>query len=79
MYVCYWQKPSKRVTADQSSFAFSALRSFLDWQVAQGMLDVNSAKGIRTPKSGRHLPKNMDVDEVNQLMNIDLNDPFCQR
>lgn len=55
---------------------FSALRSFLDWQVAQGMLDVNSAKGIRTPKSGRHLPKNMDVDEVNQLMNIDLNDPF---
>lgn len=58
---------------------FSALRSFLDWQVAQGMLDVNSAKGIRTPKSGRHLPKNMDVDEVNQLMNIDLNDPLSVR
>lgn len=51
---------------------FSALRSFLDWQVSQGMLAVNPAKGVRTPKSGRHLPKNMDVDEVSQLMNIDL-------
>ncbi|MCK9782307.1 MULTISPECIES: tyrosine recombinase XerC [Enterobacterales] len=58
---------------------FSALRSFLDWQVAQGMLAVNPAKGIRTPKSGRHLPKNMDVDEVSQLMNIDLKDPLSVR
>ena len=58
---------------------FSALRSFLDWQVSQGMLAVNPAKGVRTPKSGRHLPKNMDVDEVSQLMNIDLKDPLSVR
>lgn len=58
---------------------FSALRSFLDWQVAQKMREVNPAKGIRTPKAGRHLPKNMDVDEVSQLMNIDLKDPLSVR
>ncbi|HCH51895.1 TPA: tyrosine recombinase XerC [Escherichia coli] len=65
--------------ATSLALRFSALRSFLDWQVAQGMLEVNPAKGIRTPKSGRHLPKNMDVDEVNQLMNIDLKDPLSVR
>jgi integrase/recombinase XerC len=57
----------------------SALRSFLDWQVHQGMLSANPAKGISTPRNARHLPKNMDVDEVNQLLEIDLNDPLAVR
>ncbi|MFS7180049.1 site-specific integrase, partial [Serratia proteamaculans] len=56
---------SKRAGLQSSSLALrlSALRSFLDWQVSQGMLIANPAKGIRTPRSGRHLPKNIDVDE----------------
>ena len=57
----------------------SALRSFLDWQVSQGMLAANPAKGIATPRAPRHLPKNIDVDEINQLLNIDLNDPLAVR
>jgi len=57
----------------------SALRSFLDWQVQQGMLSANPAKGISTPRNARHLPKNMDVDEVNQLLEIDLTDPLAVR
>jgi integrase/recombinase XerC len=57
----------------------SALRSFLDWQVHQGLLSANPAKGISTPRNARHLPKNMDVDEVNQLLEIDLNDPLAVR
>lgn len=72
---------SKRAGLQSSSLALrlSALRSFLDWLVSQGVLSANPAKGIRTPRSGRHLPKNIDVDEMNQLLNIDLNDPLAVR
>ncbi|MGD8206248.1 tyrosine recombinase XerC [Pantoea sp. FN0305] len=57
----------------------SALRSFLDWLVSQGVLKANPAKGIATPRAPRHLPKNIDVDEVNQLLSIDQNDPLAVR
>lgn len=72
---------SRRGGLGASSLALrmSALRSFLDWQVSQGMLSANPAKGISTPRNARHLPKNMDVDEVNQLLEIDLNDPLAVR
>jgi integrase/recombinase XerC len=57
----------------------SALRSFFDWMVSQGELTANPAKGISAPKAPRHLPKNIDVDDVNRLLNIDLNDPLAVR
>ncbi|WP_312952747.1 tyrosine recombinase XerC [Superficieibacter sp.] len=57
----------------------SALRSFFDWLISQGELKANPAKGIATPKVPRHLPKNIDVDDVNRLLDIDLNDPLAVR
>ena len=57
----------------------SALRSFFDWLVSQGELTANPAKGISAPKIPRHLPKNIDVDDVNRLLDIDLNDPLAVR
>lgn len=57
----------------------SALRSFFDWQIGQGKIQANPAKGISAPHRGRHLPKNIDVDDVNQLLNIDINDPLAVR
>ncbi|MBW7984495.1 tyrosine recombinase XerC [Enterobacillus tribolii] len=72
---------SKRAGLEPASLAqrLSALRSFLDWQVSQGALPANPAKGITTPKNPRHLPKNLDVDEVNRLLEIDMNDPLAVR
>ncbi|MCZ4059628.1 tyrosine recombinase XerC [Pantoea sp. LMR881] len=72
---------SRRTGLSASSLALrlSALRSFLDWQVSQGMLSANPAKGIATPRKARHLPKNIDVDEVNQLLEINLDDPLAVR
>ncbi|XPE46019.1 hypothetical protein ACNKHO_24350 [Shigella flexneri] len=40
-----------------------------------GQPAANPAKGIATPKAPRHLPKNIDVDDVNRLLDIDLYDP----
>lgn len=57
----------------------SALRSFLDWLIGQGAIVANPAKGVATPRAPRHLPKNIDVDEVNRLLDIDLNDPLAVR
>lgn len=61
------------------SLRLSALRSFFDWLVGQGELSANPAKGIAAPKIPRHLPKNIDVDDVNRLLDIDLNDPLAVR
>ena len=72
---------SRRAGLGPSSLALrlSALRSFFDWLVSQGELKANPAKGISTPKAPRHLPKNIDVDDVNRLLDIDINDPLAVR
>ncbi|ACX89888.1 tyrosine recombinase XerC [Pectobacterium parmentieri] len=72
---------SKRDGLHSASLALrlSALRSFLDWMVSRGVLTANPAKGVSTPRAGRPLPKNMDVDEMNRLLEIDLDDPLAVR
>lgn len=72
---------SKRQGLQAASLALrlSALRSFLDWLVSIGQLDANPARGVPAPRHGRHLPKNMDVDEVDHLLDIDTHDPLALR
>ncbi|HDS6698620.1 TPA: tyrosine recombinase XerC [Klebsiella aerogenes] len=72
---------SRRAGLGPASLALrlSALRSFFDWMVSQGELAANPAKGIAAPKIPRNLPKNIDVDDVNRLLDIDLNDPLAVR
>lgn len=72
---------SRRNGLGPSSLALrlSALRSFFNWLVSQGELNANPAKGISAPKPPRHLPKNIEVDDINQLLDIDLNDPLAVR
>jgi len=58
----------------------SALRSFCDYLVLQGDLTANPAKGVSAPRQHKALPKNLDVDEINQLLSVsntvDADDPF---
>ncbi|RKS87662.1 tyrosine recombinase XerC subunit [Orbus hercynius] len=72
---------SKREGLNASSLALrlSALRSFFNWMVAQKRLSANPAKGVQNPKQGRHLPKNINVDDINQLMDIQYSDPLSVR
>ncbi|WP_421550686.1 tyrosine recombinase XerC [Kluyvera intermedia] len=69
----------KGLGAASLALRLSALRSFFDWMVSQGELPANPAKGIAAPKAPRHLPKNIDVDDINRLLDIDLNDPLAVR
>ncbi len=57
----------------------SALRSFLDYMVRAGQLPANPAKGVSAPRKGKILPKNLDVDEINQLMEVNEDDPLAVR
>ena len=49
----------------------SALRSFCRFLVTQGTMAQNPAKAVSAPKQGRPLPKQLNVDEMSQLLNID--------
>lgn len=72
---------SKRtgLQARSLSLRLSALRSFCDWMVKNELLTANPARGVLNPKLGQHLPKNIDIDEINQLLDIDHNDPLSVR
>ncbi|EHK90683.1 tyrosine recombinase XerC [Aggregatibacter actinomycetemcomitans] len=54
----------------------SALRRFLTYLVQQGELKVNPATGISAPKQAKHLPKNIDTDQVQQLLANDSKEPI---
>ncbi len=61
------------------SLRLSALRSFFDWMVKNDQISANPARGVLNPKLGQHLPKNIDIDEINQLLDIEYNDPLSVR
>lgn len=54
----------------------SALRRFLSYLVYQGLMTVNPAVGISAPKQAKHLPKNIDVDQVQLLLANDSKEPI---
>ncbi|MDF7667648.1 tyrosine recombinase XerC [Orbaceae bacterium ESL0727] len=72
---------SKRTGLQASSLALrlSALRSFFDWLIKIGEMNANPARGVLNPKLGKRLPKNLDIDDINQLLDIHDNDPLSVR
>lgn len=52
-----------------------ALRQFLAFLVWRGELAVNAAVGIKSPKVSKHLPKNIEAEQVAQLLNVDSDQP----
>ena len=72
---------SKKSGLKEKSLALrlSALRQFLSYLVQQGKLKVNPATGISAPKQSKHLPKNIDGDQVQQLLANDSREPIDLR
>ncbi|MGL4193111.1 MAG: tyrosine recombinase XerC [Vibrio sp.] len=71
----------KRQGMKASSIAtrLSSLRSFLDFLILRGELQANPAKGVSAPRKQRPLPKNLDVDEMAQLLEVTDDDPLAIR
>ncbi|WP_159739859.1 tyrosine recombinase XerC [Vibrio atypicus] len=57
----------------------SSLRSFFDFLILRGEMSANPAKGVSAPRKKRPLPKNLDVDEVGQLLDVNEDDPLSIR
>ncbi|CAH0527383.1 tyrosine recombinase XerC [Vibrio hippocampi] len=57
----------------------SSLRSFFDFLILRGELSANPAKGVSAPRKQRPLPKNLDIDEVTQLLEVNEDDPLAIR
>lgn len=57
----------------------SALRCFLSYLIHQGVLKMNPVMGISAPKQGKRLPKNLDNDQIEQLLENHSNDPIDLR
>lgn len=53
----------------------SALRRFLSYLVYQG-LPANPAVGVSAPKQPKHLPKNIDRDQIQLLLANDSKEPI---
>jgi integrase/recombinase XerC len=53
------------------SVRLSALRSFCQFLISADVLNNNPTKGIQAPKQGRPLPKQLNVDQVTQLLEIE--------
>lgn len=48
----------------------SACRSFFSYLLVEGEVDINPVLDVRAPKAPRRLPKTLDVDQMNQLLNM---------
>lgn len=46
----------------------SAIRTFLDYLIREGILTANPARGVQAPKVSRPLPDVLSVDELGRLM-----------
>ncbi|HEY5701769.1 MAG TPA: tyrosine recombinase XerC [Gammaproteobacteria bacterium] len=57
----------------------SALRSFFNYLLREGLLSANPAIGVAAPKSARKLPAVMDADCVSGLLNIEQRTPLAVR
>lgn len=70
------QSHKQGLSAKSIGLRLVALRQFLAFLVQQGKLLANPAIGIKSPKVGKHLPKNIDAEQISQLLNIESDEPM---
>lgn len=73
------QSHRQGLSAKSIGLRLVALRQFLSFLVKTGKLVNNPAIGIKSPKVGKHLPKDINAEQVHQLLNINSNEPLDLR
>lgn len=61
------------------SHNISTLKSFYLYYIKIGKIVSSPVEAIKLPKLGTHLPTYLTIDEVNNLLDIEVNDPFQAR
>lgn len=61
------------------SLTLSATKQFCEFLVREGVIQANPAISLSAPKQHKPLPKNMDLDSVTHLLEIEGDDPLSLR
>ena len=64
------------LTSSSMQRALSSLRGFYKYLIKQNLLTANPATDVRAPKGAKTLPKVLDVDQVDQLLNCAATNPL---
>lgn len=72
------QAKAAKLSASSINLRLSSLRAFCQFLIKKKALAFNPAQAINAPKLDKRLPKNLDVDQINQLLDqsnnqVDLN------
>ncbi|QLB20840.1 tyrosine recombinase XerC [Vespertiliibacter pulmonis] len=73
------QSHKQGLSAKSIGVRLVVLRQFLMFLVRRGQLQNNPAVGIKAPKVAKHLPKNIEAEQLTQLLNSDRNEPLDLR
>jgi integrase/recombinase XerC len=57
----------------------SALRTFFNYLLREQVVSANPGLDVRAPRSGRHLPDTVNVDDMHQLLGITDREPLTLR
>jgi integrase/recombinase XerC len=57
----------------------SAVRTFFDYLIVQGVLKHNPGKDVRAPKAPKRLPETLDADQMAKLLDLPPGDAFVTR
>ncbi|WP_372769663.1 tyrosine recombinase XerC [Pseudoalteromonas sp.] len=70
---------SRNLSARTINLHLSCLRSFYKFLIRKGLATANPVELVKGPKFTKPLPKNLDVDQVNQLLEIVPEDTLAVR
>jgi integrase/recombinase XerC len=73
------QRHRQQISARSSQRELSALRSFLNYLITEQQLAYNPAQTVQAPKAKQSLPKTLDVDQMQQLVEIKTDSPIVVR
>lgn len=65
------QSHKQGLSAKSIGLRLVVLRQFFSFLVQKGELTVNPAIGIKAPKAAKHLPKNIDAEQLEELFNYE--------
>lgn len=73
------QRHRQQISARSNQRELSALRSFFNFLISEHDYPFNPAKSVQAPKAKQTLPKTLDVDQVQQLIEIKTDTPLAIR
>jgi integrase/recombinase XerC len=69
----------KGISAKSLARYLASLRSFFHYLIKHHLLEEDPCIGVKTPKIGKSLPKTLDIDQIQSVLNAPQTDPLAIR